>query len=115
MSRKAIYVNANPSVMEWARTSSGRDFESVKRRLGISVDTIKEWEQGTKKPTLNTLKKLATFYKRPLAAFFLPEPPKEPSLPNDFRYLPDEKRRPLSTKALLAVRRADVYNHLRQK
>lgn len=106
MSRKAIYVNVNPSVMEWARTSSGRDFESVKKRLGISVDTIKGWELGTKKPTLITLKQLATFYKRPLAAFFLPEPPKEPSLPTDFRYLPDEKRRPLSTKALLAVRRA---------
>ncbi len=106
MSRKAIYVNVNPSVMEWARTSSGRDFESVKKRLDVSVDTIKEWEQGNKKPTLNTLKILATFYKRPLAAFFLPEPPKEPSLPTDFRYLPDERRCPLSTKSLLAVRRA---------
>lgn len=106
MSRKAIYVNVKPSIMEWTRTSSGRDFESVKRRLGISVDTIKEWEQGTKKPTLITLKQLATFYKRPLATFFLPEPPEEPSLPTDFRYLPDEIRRPLSTKSLLAVRRA---------
>jgi len=106
MSRKAIYVNVNPAVMKWARESSGRDFRDVKKRLDISIDTIEEWELGTKKPTLNTIKKLATFYKRPLAVFFLPEPPQEPSMPTDFRFLPADKRRPLSTKALLAVRRA---------
>jgi len=109
MSRKAIYVSVNPSVMKWARESSGRDFKDVKKRLDISVDTIKEWEQrelGAKKPTLNTLKKLATFYKRPLAVFFLPARPQEPSLPTDFRFLPVEKRHPLSMKARLAVRRA---------
>lgn len=106
MSRKAIYVNVNPDVMKWARESSGRKFEDVKKRLDISVNAIEDWERGTKRPTLNTLEKLATFYKRPLAVFFLPEPPKEPSIPTDFRFLPAEKRRPLSTKALLAVRRA---------
>ena len=106
MSRKAIYVSVNPSVMKWARESSGRDFEEVEKRLDISVNTIKAWEVGTKKPTLNTLKKLAIFYKRPLAVFFLPEPPKEPPMPTDFRFLPSEKRRPLSMKARLAVRRA---------
>lgn len=106
MSRKAIYVNVNPAVMKWARESSGRDFHDVKKRLDISIDTIEEWEVGTKKPTLNTLKKLATFYKRPLAVFFLPEPPKEPSMPTDFRFLPAEERRPLSMKARRALRRA---------
>jgi len=106
MHRKSVKVNVNPAVMKWARESAGLDTDTVRKRLDVSITTIKEWEQGTKKPTLTTLEKLAKYYKRPLAVFFLPEPPKEPPMPTDFRVLPRDKRLPLSKKTLIAVRRA---------
>ena len=106
MARKSLKVNVNPAVMKWARESAGLDTDTVKKRLNVSTGTIQEWEQGTKKPTLTTLETLASYYKRPLAAFFLPEPPPEPSMPTDFRVLPREKRYPLSKKTRLAIRRA---------
>lgn len=106
MARKSVRVNVNASVMKWARESTGIDLEEVATRFNLSPNTIKQWEEGTKKPTLTTLEKLARYYKRPLAAFFLPDPPQEPSLPTDFRALPGEDRPPLSRKTRLAIRRA---------
>ncbi len=108
MARKSVKVNVNPDVMKWARVSAGLEYDDVAKRLNVSTSTIEEWEwvQGTKKPTLTTLEKLATFYKRPLAVFFLPAPPEEPPMPTDFRVLPGKQRRPLSREARLAIRRA---------
>ena len=108
MARKSIKVKVNPDVMKWARESAGLDLEAVGKILNVNTSTIEEWEwvQGTKKPTLTTLEKLATFYKRPLAVFFLPVPPEEPPMPTDFRVLPGKQRRPLSKKTRLAIRRA---------
>jgi Zn-dependent peptidase ImmA (M78 family)/DNA-binding XRE family transcriptional regulator len=99
-------VNVNPRVMNWARETAALSREDVGKLLNIKVNTVQAWEEGDRKPTLNTLNKLAAAYKRPLASFFLPEPPSEPPTPHDFRVLPDEKRHPLSRKTLLAIRRA---------
>ena len=52
------------------------------------------------------MEKLANIYKRPLAVFFLPTPPREPPLPEDFRSLPQDQRKPFSEKTRLAIRRA---------
>lgn len=106
MPRKSFEVFVEPDVLVWARESIGRNIEEVAKRLNVSNDLVKRWENGEKKPTLNQLKNLAQYYKRPLGAFFLPEPPKELSLPNDFRTLPEETKKPLSWKTRLAIRRA---------
>ena len=103
---KRVWVGVNREVMKWARESGGLTIGEINRRLNISESTITEWETGDRKPTLNTLRKLTSLYKRPLAVFFLPSPPKEPPLPTDYRVLPEEKRRPLTKQALLAIRRA---------
>jgi len=109
MRRKALPVTVNPDVMKWARDSTGLDTPAVARRLSVSADTVEQWESrepGTKKPTLKTLEELASFYKRPLAAFLLPEPPQEPPMPTDLRTLPEKEKHPLSRKTRLAIRRA---------
>ncbi len=103
---RPVWVGVNPNVMEWARESIGLTIPEVSRRLNIGAGTVTEWETGDRKPTLITLRKLASLYKRPLAVFFLPDPPKEPPLPIDYRVLPEDKRRPLTKQALLAIRRA---------
>lgn len=107
MPRKSLEAIVEPRVLIWARESIGMNIEGVAKRLNTSEDTVRKWESGQKKPTLIQLEKLArTIYKRPLAAFFLPEPPEEPPLPEDFRTLPRDKRKPFSPKTRLAIRRA---------
>jgi Zn-dependent peptidase ImmA (M78 family)/DNA-binding XRE family transcriptional regulator len=68
----------------------GLDVSEVSKEIGIQPNTIERWEKGDKtssKPTLDTLLKLADVYKRPISAFYLPQPMKEPPLPKDFRRL----------------------------
>ena len=106
MSRQSERVNVNPKVMRWARETAALEPDDVARTLNVRVDTVKQLEDGSRKPTINTLQKLAVAYRRPLASLLLPEPPHEPPLPRDFRVLPDERKRALSRKTLLAIRRA---------
>ena len=106
MSRKALAVSVEPTVLTWARESLARDIRDVAKRLELSEDTVAKWESGEKSPTLSQLERLSNIYKRPLAAFFLPEPPQEPPPPRDFRALPSDRRKPFSPKTRLAIRRA---------
>jgi len=104
---KSLEVAVEPKVLIWARESIGRDIVEVAKKFKVSEDAVANWESGQKRPTLIQLEKLAKIvYKRPLAVFLLSEPPKEPPLPEDFRTLPLEKKKPLSSKALLAIRKA---------
>jgi Zn-dependent peptidase ImmA (M78 family)/DNA-binding transcriptional regulator YiaG len=103
---RSISIPVKPAVLVWARESMGRTIEEVAAHLGENEELVEEWEAGKKQPTLYQLKSLARFYKRPLAAFFLPNPPEELSLPHDFRTLPDENEIPLSPKTRLAMRQA---------
>lgn len=112
MSRKSLEVPIEPRLLRWARESIGLSTEMVGRRLGIAPDSLKKLESGQKKPTLKTLDKLANIYKRPLAVFFLPVPPKERPLPKDFRSLPAEEKVTLSPETRLAIRRAQRIQSL---
>lgn len=103
---RSISIPVKPAVLVWARESMGRTTEEVAAHLGESEKLVNEWEAGQEQPTLYQLKALARYYKRPLAAFFLPNPPEEPSLPKDFRTLPEENEIPLSPKTRLAMRQA---------
>lgn len=106
MSRKALEVTVEPKILQWARESIGKDIGEVAKRFKLSKETVEKWETGDKIPTLSQLESLSNLYKRPLAAFFLPEQPKEPPPPRDFRTLPSDKRKPFSPKTRLAIRRA---------
>ena len=106
MAGKTILADVSPAVVRWARESCGVGIEEVARRLRVTPDTVRGWELGEKPPTLGRLESLATIYRRPLAAFFLPQPPDEPPRPRDFRVLPKGKRGALSKEALLAIREA---------
>src|SRR3990167_1215164 len=99
-------VSVAPSVLKWARETLSRTVEDVAKRLDLGSAVVEKWESGEKNPTLKQLRELATFYKRPLAAFFLAAPPQEASLPVDFRTLPKTVTKPFSEKIRLALRRA---------
>jgi len=99
-------ISVESSVLKWARETIGKSIEDVARRLDLSKSVVERWESGEKRPTLKQLRELATFYKRPLAAFFLAALPVEAPIPTDFRTLPKTAKKPFSEKTLLAMRRA---------
>ncbi len=99
-------ISVEASVLKWARETIGKSIKDVSRRLDLSENVVEKWEGGEKRPTLKQLRELSTFYKRPLAVFFLAAPPEEAPIPTDFRTLPKTAKKPFSEKTLLAMRRA---------
>src|SRR5262245_50265445 len=88
MSKSLAGVNA--SVLRWARESQGYSVTDVAARLKRDPAEVAAWEAGESTPTYPQLETLAySVYKRPLAVFFLPEPPPEPTPQTEFRTLPD--------------------------
>ena len=83
-------IGVNPDVLRWARESSGFSLQDVAKFLRKEESKICQWESGEASPTYVQLEKLAyDLYKRPVAVFFFPEPPKEPDPKESFRTLPD--------------------------
>lgn len=105
MPKKSIEIEVNLDVLKWLRESSSWTFEDISKRLNTTVETVKEFESGKKKPTLRQLKELSKAFKRPLAAFLLSEPKKEKPLPKDYRMLPNKKNI-FDKKTILSIRKA---------
>lgn len=85
-------VGIQPAVLRWARESQGYSVEDVALHLKRDPAEIIAWESkyGGAAPTYTQLESLAYgLYKRPIAVFFLPAPPSEPSLKQEFRTLPE--------------------------
>jgi len=77
----AEYVNGiNPQILKWARERSGYTVAAMATALKKDVSIINDWESGERAMTYVHLETLADKYKRPLAIFFLPEPPDEPNI-----------------------------------
>ncbi len=105
-------IRIEPSILTWARESLGLTVAEVATKLDKDRATVQQWEDGKSFPSLSQLEKLAyTIYKRPLAVFFLPKPPKETTPKQDFRTLPDKEIKNLSPELRLFIRKAK-YNQL---
>jgi Zn-dependent peptidase ImmA (M78 family) len=85
-----------PSLLVWARQNAGYStIEAAAQKARFTTEQLESWEKGDSRPTVSQLRKLAQVYRRPLAVFYLPEPPKnidEMQL-RDYRRLPDAARR----------------------
>lgn len=83
-------IGIQPAVLRWARQTQGYSVDDVAMHLKRHPEEIVAWEEGDSAPTYAQLETLAyKLYKRPLAVFFLPEPPSEPDPKKEFRTLPD--------------------------
>jgi len=103
-------TSVQPDILRWARQTVGLDVTEVAQLLKRSPEEIDAWEGGTASPTYPQLEKLAyQIYKRPLAVFFLPEPPVEVLPQKEFRTLPDADMRTLQRDTYLHIRRAHAY------
>jgi len=106
MPAKTPKVELSPAVLRWSRESAGIELADVAKRLGVRQGTVEKWESGAAKLTLGRLQQLASLYKRPLAAFFLPQAPTELPLPHDCRVLPGTSGGAISKQTRLAIREA---------
>lgn len=82
---KVVCTKANPVLLRWCREEAGHTVPDIAKRLKLGVDQYDLLEDGTRHPSLRQLKDLAAVYKRPLAIFFLPQPPVSVKRPQDFR------------------------------
>lgn len=105
-------IPLTPSVLRWARETSGLSTEEVAvklKRKTVTAETIAEWERGEGAPTYAQLESLAyDVYKRPLALFFFPEPPEEKTPRQAFRTLPDQEIRKITPRLRYLLRQAQV-------
>src|SRR3990172_4932621 len=86
---RTVEAIVEPRLLTWARDSAGFDTESAARRVRVKRERLESWEKGEARPTLRQLRELGRVYKRPIAVFYLPEPPDDFQPLRDFRRLPD--------------------------
>jgi len=96
----------SPELLVWARETLGLSVDDAAKKAAVSAERLAAWEDGTDRPTIAQLRKLAEVYKRPLAVFYLPEPPKAFRALSDFRRLPATRAGKWSPALNLAIRRA---------
>ncbi|MCK9450567.1 MAG: helix-turn-helix domain-containing protein [Bacteroidales bacterium] len=90
-----------PNVLQWARESARMTEETAAAKVSVTVERLKQWEEGISQPTIKQAQKLAKAYKRPFALFFLPE------VPRDFQPLQDFRKtgaKELTTSSIFIIR-----------
>lgn len=103
-------IPVNPQIITWARETVGLSMTDVARAIRRSVEEIKAWESGVLSPTYPQLEKLAyQVFKRPIAVFFLPDPPDEMSPKYEFRTLPDADLNSLEKDTYIQIRKAHAF------
>lgn len=100
----SIEAHISPPVMQWARMKAGFDVFTAADKLKRPYEEIEKWESGEKKPTIAQVREAAKLYQRPLAVFFLTEPPTDFDVLRDYRHLPGTEGAKYSTNFLFLQR-----------
>lgn len=97
-----------PALITWARETAGFSIAEASKRLDIDPVKIAEWEAADSdaSPSIPQLRKLAALFKRPLAVFYLPEPPTKFEVMRDLRRLPGTGLRHFSPALQMEIRAA---------
>lgn len=99
-------ASATPTVLRWARETAGLSIDDAAKRINNGqAAKLAAAEDGTGLLTFPQLRIAAGVYKRPLAVFFLREPPAQELQVADFRRLPNTHDAALSTKLRFELRR----------
>ncbi len=101
-----IEAEINPKLLLWARNSVNISIDELAKKINTSSKRIEEWEIGLSKPTINQLRNAARVLKRPVAIFYLPEPPKTFDAMKDFRRIADLEHFRQSLSLFVEIRRA---------
>ncbi len=95
-----------PKVLEWARKSANISDDEAAHKAGVDTDTLLSWEKGEELPSITHIRKLGAAYKRPIAVFYLPEPPTDFQPLKDYRRMPGKIYRGLSAELNFEIRSA---------
>jgi transcriptional regulator with XRE-family HTH domain len=99
-------ANPTPTVLTWARESAGLPVELAAKKAAIPSERLAAWERGEQRPTFAQLRKLSEVYKRPLAIFYLKEPPRGFQPMHDFRRAAERATIPNSPELTMEIRKA---------
>ncbi len=103
---KSVEAIITPEILVWARLASGYSIDTISQKMKMEKERLKKWENGEKKPTINQLRRLANYYKRPIAVFYLSEVPDIPEPIKDFRRIEVELLYKEPVKLQMEIRRA---------
>jgi Zn-dependent peptidase ImmA (M78 family)/transcriptional regulator with XRE-family HTH domain len=101
---RSIPALVKPALLVWARERSGLKTEQVAAKMQLDQNVVRAWETGDARPSIAQVRKLGEIYKRPLAVFFLQEPPKDFDAQREFRRLPGVTAQNESPEMRLALR-----------
>jgi Zn-dependent peptidase ImmA (M78 family)/transcriptional regulator with XRE-family HTH domain len=104
----------NSALITWARDSAGFTVAEAARKLGIEEKQLAAWEDPKAEgaPSIPQLRKLAALFKRPLAVFYLPDPPQGFTVMRDLRRLPATGIRRYSPALQIEIRAANERREL---
>jgi Zn-dependent peptidase ImmA (M78 family) len=116
-------AHVTPSALQWARESIGFDLEEAAARIKVTPERLEQAESGEWRLTLRQAEAAARLYERPLAALFLPEPPREEPTEAQFRRLPGAPEPPWPRQMRALARRvrerqeaaAELYDLLEEQ
>lgn len=95
----------NPEILKWARLTIGYNFDTASKKIGVSSETLQDWEKGIEEAPVSKLRKFADVYKRATSVFLLNVIPEE-NVSTKFRNLLYDNLQSFSTDTLLAIRQA---------
>lgn len=101
-----------PEILAWAREDAGYRLEEAAKKISMNPQKLLACESGEARLTINQLRGLSNVYKRPLAFFYLPAPPKTTVDIKDFRHFSDETEHSLSPALRYEMRKAKSRREL---
>jgi Zn-dependent peptidase ImmA (M78 family) len=95
-----------PQILTWARNSAGFTVAEAAEKAHVKVAKLERWEHGEDQPTIRQLRELGRIYRRHIAIFYLPEPPRDFQPLRDYRRFPGRVPPRLSPELIFEVREA---------
>lgn len=102
----SIPALVEPALLEWARKTANLEPIAADRKIKVPEGRVLQWERGEARPTIAQLRTASEVYRRPLAVFFLAEPPRGFNTLRDFRRLAVDSRGEWSAALHAEYRRA---------
>jgi Zn-dependent peptidase ImmA (M78 family)/transcriptional regulator with XRE-family HTH domain len=105
---------ANPRLITWGRETAGFTTAEAAVKLHIEEARLINWEstESDDRPSIPQLRKVASLFKRPLAVFYMGEPPTRFSVMRDLRRLPGTGPRRYSPELQMEIRAANERREL---
>jgi Zn-dependent peptidase ImmA (M78 family)/DNA-binding XRE family transcriptional regulator len=110
---KRVEALVEPDLLVWARKKAGyATIEEAANKADVSIVNLEAWENGAARPSIPQLRKLAKAYRRRIAVFYLPEPPRDFPPIKDYRVVWGVAREPPSPALLAEIEQAQVRREI---